>query len=61
MGVARRGDLMFKLARLMEENIDELAALESLDNGKPLSFSKNVDLGLAIRVMKYYAGFCDKI
>lgn len=52
---------MFKLADLMEKNADELADLESQDNGKPLSFSRNVDVALAIKVYRYYAGWADKI
>lgn len=52
---------MFKLADLMEKNADELSALESLDNGKPYLLSRNVDIPLAIKTIKYYAGWCDKI
>ncbi|HZZ71849.1 MAG TPA: aldehyde dehydrogenase family protein [Pirellulales bacterium] len=56
-----RGRLMFKLADLIEEEIDDLAALESLDNGKPIRESRNVDLPLVIDVLRYYAGYADKI
>ena len=56
-----RGRLMFKLADLIEDEIDELAALESLDNGKPIRESRNVDLPLTIDVLRYYAGYADKI
>lgn len=52
---------MFKFADLIEKNQDELAALESLDNGKPFSFSKNVDVALAHKCIRYYAGWADKI
>jgi len=52
---------MYKFAELMEKHIDELSALESLDNGKPYSVSRNVDLPLAINCIKYYAGWSDKI
>ena len=58
---ATRGRLMNKFADLVEANIDELAILETLDNGKPLSFSKNVDFGLFLKVIRYYAGMADKI
>jgi aldehyde dehydrogenase (NAD+) len=61
MPAYERGQLMYKLAELIEKNIDELAALESIDNGKPLLVSKNVDFGLVIKTLKYYAGWCDKI
>ena len=40
---------------------DELAALETLDNGKPISDSRNVDLPLVIDCLRYYAGWADKI
>lgn len=56
-----RGKLMLKLADLMEANIDELAALESLDNGKPVRDSRAADLPLAIDCLRYYAGWSDKI
>ena len=56
-----RGRLLYKLADLIERDTDYLADLESQDNGKPFSFSKNVDIGLAIKVYRYYAGWCDKI
>lgn len=52
---------MYKLADLVEKNIDELAALESLDNGKPFSFSKAADLALSLKTYRYYAGWADKI
>lgn len=59
-GSARR-DLLLKLADLIEKNKEELATLESLDNGKPLSESLNVDLALAVKCFRYYAGWADKI
>jgi len=61
MDARDRGRLMHKLADLMEENIDELAALESLDNGKPIRDSKAADLPLAIDCLRYYAGYADKL
>lgn len=57
----QRGHLMFRLADLMEEEIDELAALESLDNGKPVRDARAADLPLAIQCLRYYAGYADKI
>lgn len=56
-----RGRLINKLADLMERDIDELAAIESLDNGKPFSLAKAVDIQLTIKTYRYYAGFADKI
>jgi aldehyde dehydrogenase (NAD+) len=61
MSATKRGELLYKLADLIEQNIDELARLESLDNGKPLSDSLNVDLPLVIACYRYYAGWADKI
>lgn len=61
MSAAERARLMFKLADLIEENIDELAQLESLDNGKPISESKPLDLPNAIETFRYYAGWATKI
>ena len=61
MDARDRGKLLNRLADLMEENFDELAALETLDNGKPIGDSRGGDLPLAIDVLRYYAGWADKI
>ena len=61
MSARERGRLLYKLADLMEQHIDELAALETLDNGKPISDSRNIDLPLVIECYRYYAGWADKI
>lgn len=61
MDARDRGRLMFKLADLIEAEADELAALESLDNGKPIRDSKAADLPLTVDCLRYYAGFADKI
>lgn len=61
MDARDRGRLMNKLADLMEQNLEELAALETLDNGKPISDAKAADLPLAIDCLRYYAGWTDKI
>jgi aldehyde dehydrogenase (NAD+) len=61
MSANKRGELLYKLADLIERNIDELARLESLDNGKPLSDSLNADLPLVIACYRYYAGWADKV
>ena len=58
---SERGRLLNKLADLIEQNNDELAALETLDNGKPISDSLNADLPLTIACYRYYAGWADKI
>ena len=56
-----RGALLNKLADLLEQHKDELAHLETLDNGKPLRESLNVDLPLTIQCYRYFAGWADKI
>src|SRR3954463_1366871 len=61
MSAAERGRLLNKLADLIEQNKDELAALETLDNGKPLRDSLSADLPLTIKCYRYYAGWADKV
>lgn len=61
MDARDRGKLLNKLADLVEENIDELAALETLDNGKPIRDSRNIDLPMVADCFRYYAGWADKI
>jgi aldehyde dehydrogenase (NAD+) len=61
MAAAERGRLLYKLADLIEAHADELARLESLDNGKPLNDSLKADLPLTIACYRYYAGWADKI
>jgi aldehyde dehydrogenase (NAD+) len=61
MTPAERGRLLNKLADAMEANLPELAALESLDNGKPISDAMAADLPLSIACYRYYAGWADKI
>jgi aldehyde dehydrogenase (NAD+) len=61
MNASERGRLMNKLADLVERNKDELAALETLDNGKPIADSLAADLPLTIQCYRYYAGWADKI
>ncbi|HET7207400.1 MAG TPA: aldehyde dehydrogenase family protein [Terriglobales bacterium] len=61
MSASERGRLIWKFADLIEKNIDELAELETLDNGKPIFESRYVDLPMAIDVLRYYAGWATKI
>src|SRR5437588_12267227 len=61
MSAAERGRLLHKLADLVEQHHEELAALESLDNGKPYRDAVNADLPLTIKCYRYYAGWADKI
>lgn len=61
MNASERGRLLNRLADLIEKNADELAALESLDNGKPIRDSLAADLPLTIKCYRYYAGWADKV
>ncbi|UGS34368.1 aldehyde dehydrogenase family protein [Capillimicrobium parvum] len=61
IGPADRERILHRLADLMEEHADELAQLESLDNGKPLAFARLVDVDLSISHFRYYAGWPRKI
>src|SRR5438477_1576240 len=61
MNASERGRLLNKLADLIEQNKDELAALESLDNGKPYRDALSADLPLTIKCYRYYAGWADKV
>src|ERR1700710_819671 len=61
MSAAERGRLLYKLADLVEANREELAALESLDNGKPYRDALNADIALTVKCYRYYAGWADKV
>jgi aldehyde dehydrogenase (NAD+) len=61
MPASERGRLMNRLADLIERHTDELAALESLDNGKPVGVAKAVDVPATVGCYRYFAGWADKI
>src|ERR1700757_494160 len=61
LSASERGRLLWKLADLVEKNIDELGELETLDNGKPIFESRYVDMPMVIDVLRYYAGLATKI
>jgi aldehyde dehydrogenase (NAD+) len=61
MDASERGRLLNKLADLVEKHREELAGLESLDNGKPYRDSSTIDLPSTIKCYRYYAGWADKI
>ena len=56
-----RGKYLFRIARLMQERAREFAVLETLDNGKPIRESRDVDIPLAIAHFFYHAGWADKL
>src|SRR3972149_3899575 len=61
MDARDRGALLGKLADLIEEEAEEFAALETLDNGKPISDARAADVPLVLDCLRYYAGWADKI
>lgn len=61
MSASERGRLIYKFAELMEVHQEELAQLETLDNGKPIRETRNADVPLAIDHIRYYAGWATKI
>ena len=61
MSASERGRLIWRLADLVEKHVDELSELETLDNGKPIFESRNVDMPMVIDVLRYYAGWATKI
>lgn len=56
-----RGKYLFRIARLIQERARELAVLETLDNGKPIKESRDVDVPLVAAHFFYYAGWADKL
>ena len=56
-----RGKYLYRIARLIQERSRELAVLESIDNGKPIKESRDVDLPLVAAHFFYYAGWADKL
>jgi aldehyde dehydrogenase (NAD+) len=61
MAGAERGKYLFRIARAIQERGRELAVLESLDNGKPIRESRDVDIPTAAAHFFYYAGWADKL
>ena len=58
---SERAKYLFRIARLIQERSRELAVLESLDNGKPIKESRDVDVPLVAAHFFYYAGWADKL
>ncbi|HEY1802733.1 MAG TPA: aldehyde dehydrogenase family protein [Terriglobales bacterium] len=58
---SERGRLIWKLADLLEQNLEEFAELESLDNGKPFTVARAADVPLAVDLFRYMAGWSTKI
>lgn len=58
---AERGKFLFRIARRIQERARELAILETMDGGKPIRESRDVDVPLAAQHFFYYAGWADKL
>jgi aldehyde dehydrogenase (NAD+) len=61
MGGPERAKYLYRLARILAERAREFAVLESLDNGKPIRESRDVDVPLAAAHFFHYAGWADKL
>ena len=61
IGPHQRAQYLFKIAELIDSHADELAELETLDNGKPLTFSRGFDIPAAAETFRYYGGWVTKI
>lgn len=61
VGPSARGKMLWKMADLIERDLEELAELESIDNGKPYAVARVADLPLAVDMFRYMAGWANKI
>jgi aldehyde dehydrogenase (NAD+) len=61
MTATDRGRVLSKLADLIMEHRDEIAELETMDNGKPISDARNIDVPLVADCIEYYAGWANKV
>ena len=61
MAASERGKYLYRIARILQERAREFAVLETLDNGKPIKESRDVDIPLAAAHFFYHAGWADKL
>ncbi len=61
MSASERGVLLWKLGDLIEKNKDEIARLETLDTGKPITESSRIDVPMTVDVFRYFAGAATKL
>jgi acyl-CoA reductase-like NAD-dependent aldehyde dehydrogenase len=61
MSARERGRLVSRLADRLMERVDEVARLETIHNGKPISESRNIEIPAAAECFEYYAGWADKV
>ena len=58
---AKRAQVLWEIATLIDNNIDELSTIETLNNGKPIANSRAYDIPASAEAFRYYAGWCTKI
>ena len=61
MPARERGRIIWRIGELLRERVEEVALLETLDNGKPIFESRYVDVPMVAEVFQYYAGWADKV
>lgn len=61
MSAYERSKILLRFADLLEQHTEEIAALETWDNGKPYEQAAKIELPMCVRIMRYYAGWADKI
>ena len=61
MSPSDRGKLLWKLAALIEQNSEELAEIELIDNGKPVTVARMADVPLAVDMFRYMGGWATKV
>jgi phenylacetaldehyde dehydrogenase len=61
MGPSERGQMVWRLADLIEQHAEEFAVIDSLDNGKPLAAARAADVPLSVDLFRYMAGWSTKI
>jgi len=61
MSARERGRLVWKLGERLMEQVDEVARLETLHNGKPITESRHVEIPMAAECLQYFAGWADKV
>ncbi|XP_047170265.1 benzaldehyde dehydrogenase, mitochondrial-like isoform X1 [Vigna umbellata] len=61
MTAYERSQIIFRCADILEKHNDEVAAIETWDNGKPYEQAANVEIPMVVRLFRYYAGWADKI
>ena len=60
LSARRRGQLLYRVAELLEQRAPDIATLETKNNGKPL-FESKIDVAMAVETFRYYAGWADKL